>query len=221
MLMALLNVRLGFWAPNPAKERWRVPRPRLWPFYVLREFLSQTNDLSSYCYLTDGGHFDNTGLYSLVQRGCRAIFLVDCGADPRPCFADLGDAIRRCRIDFSAEITFSVNYFIRSPNQRMSSAHFVVGEVRYDREHLRQLGWDDVANPDDRKGVIVWLKPSLVNDDPAEVRQYALENNAFPQQTTADQWFDEAQFESYRRLGAECARAATADRRVAEAFPVL
>jgi hypothetical protein len=221
MLMALLNVRLGFWAPNPAKERWKVPRPRLWPFYVLREFLSQTNDLSSYCYLTDGGHFDNTGLYSLVQRGCRSIFLVDCGADPTPCFADLGDAIRRCRIDFRAEITLSVNEFIRTKDSRLSDTHFVVGEVVYDREHVRQLGWGDVPNAAARKGVIVWLKPSLLDKDPAEVRQYALENNVFPQQTTADQWFDEAQFESYRRLGVECAKAAIADSRVDPAFPVI
>jgi hypothetical protein len=221
MLMALLNVRLGFWAPNPAKERWKVPRPRLWPFYVLREFLSQTNDLSSYCYLTDGGHFDNTGLYSLVQRGCRFVFLVDCGADPGPCFSDLGDVIRRCRIDFRAEITLSVNEFLRPKDQPLSAVHYVVGEVQYDREHARQLGWGDDTDPLDRKGVIVWLKPSLMGLDPAEVRQYALENTVFPQQTTGDQWFDEAQFESYRRLGAECAKAAIADRRVAEAFSVV
>jgi hypothetical protein len=219
MLMALLNVRLGFWAPNPAKGRWKVPRPRLWPFYVLREFLSQTNDLSSYCYLTDGGHFDNTGLYSLVQRGCRYIFLVDCGADPRPCFADLGDAIRRCRIDFRTEITLSVDDFIRTEDPRLSQAHFVVGQVLYDKEHLRQLGWGEVGDADARTGVIVWIKPSLLKQDPAEVRQYSLENNVFPQQSTSDQWFDEAQFESYRRLGAECAKAAMSDPRVAEAFP--
>jgi hypothetical protein len=220
MLMALLNVRLGFWAPNPAKERWKLARPRLWPFYVLREFLSQTNDLSSYCYLTDGGHFDNTGLYSLVQRGCRSIFLVDCGADPGPCFADLGDAIRRCRIDFRADITFSVDGFIRAKDSRLSGAHFAMGEVVYDREHVRQLGWGDVPADAARKGVIVWLKPSLMDKDPAEVRQYALENDVFPQQTTADQWFDEAQFESYRRLGLECAKVAVAEYEVDQAFPV-
>ena len=54
----------------------------------------------------------------------------------------------------------------------------------------------------------------------ADVRQYALENDAFPQQTTADQWYGEAQFESYRRLGMECARAALSDSEVAAAFPV-
>ena len=221
MLLALLNVRLGFWAPNPAKERWRARRARLWPFYILREFLSQTNDLSAYCYLSDGGHFDNTGLYSLVQRGCRSILLVDCGADPRPCFADIGDAIRRCRIDFSAEVRLSVNQFVRPPGQPLSAVHYVVGEVLYHQEHAVRLGWGDLPNPDDRRGVIVWIKPSLMVDDPAEVRQYALENSVFPQQSTGDQWFDEAQFESYRRLGAECARAATSDPAVAAAFPAV
>lgn len=219
MLMALLNVRLGFWAPNPAKEHWRISRPRLWPFYVLREFLSQTNDLSSYCYLTDGGHFDNTGLYSLVQRGCRSIFLVDCGADPRPCFADLGDAIRRCRIDFRTDIRLPLTQFIRPTGARLSYSHYVVGQVLYDREHARRLGWGDLEKNDDRKGVIVWIKPSVMGLDPAEVRQYALENDVFPQQTTGDQWFDEAQFESYRRLGMECARSALGDPDVAAAFP--
>ena len=220
MLMTLFNVRLGYWAPNPAKQHWKIPRPRLWPFYVLREFLSQTNDLSSYCYLTDGGHFDNTGLYSLVQRGCRSIFLVDCGADPRPCFADLGDAIRRCRIDFRADIQLSVNQFMRSPGAPTSGVHYVVGHVVYDREHARLLGWGDLSDPDDRSGTIVWVKPSVMGLDPADVRQYSLENDVFPQQTTGDQWFDEAQFESYRRLGMECARAALSDSEVAAAFPV-
>lgn len=220
MLMALLNVRLGFWAPNPAQERWRVPRARLWPFYLLREFLSQTNDLSSYCYLTDGGHFDNTGLYSLVQRGCRNILLVDCGADPRPCFADLGDAIRRCRIDFGADIKLSVNDFLRERDSHLASAHFATGDIIYDPEHLQALGWSAEQSTAAPKGFLLWIKPSLLENDPAEVRQYALENNAFPQQTTSDQWFDEAQFESYRRLGMECASVAFDNPSVDAAFPV-
>jgi len=39
----------------------------------------------------------------------------------------------------------------------------------------------------------------------ADVRQYAIENKFFPQQPTTNQWFGEAQFESYRRLGQACA----------------
>jgi Patatin-like phospholipase len=210
MLLALLNVRLGFWAPTPNQARWLSPRPRLWPFYLLREFLSQTNDLSAYCYLTDGGHFDNTGLYSLVQRGCRTVLLVDCGADPEPCFSDVGDAIRRCRIDFGAHIELEVKRFSRSPGDRYSEHHYGIGKIVYDERHARQLGWHDVSQAT-RTGTVIWIKPSLLRGDPAEVIQYGLENQVFPQQTTADQWFDEAQFESYRRLGGACVKAALED----------
>jgi hypothetical protein len=196
MLMTLLNVRLGFWAPTPNQNRWREGYAKLWPFYMAREFLSQTNDLSSYCYLTDGGHFDNTGVYSLVQRACRWIVMVDCGADPDGKFEDVGMLIRRCRIDFGAEIDLDVNAMARKEGS--ASARVTVGRVRYAPAHVEALGRPAA----EAEGVIVWIKPGIVGrGESADVRQYAMANDAFPQQTTGDQWFDEAQFESYRRLG--------------------
>lgn len=214
MLLTLLNVRLGFWAPTPNMENWQMSQPRLWPFYLLREFLSQTNDLSSYCYLTDGGHFDNTGLYALVERGCRHIVLVDCGADPQPsCFQDLGDAIRRCRIDFGAEVKIDLSPLIAHGGDHAKQS-FVVGGIRYSRKHARALGWDllpeedSKEDKDSRTGIIVYFKPAIVGCETADVRQYAIENKHFPQQATTNQWFDEAQFESYRRLGQLCAKRA-------------
>jgi hypothetical protein len=208
MLMTLCNVRLGYWAPTPNKVHWRSPQARLWPFYTLREFLSQTNDLSSYCYLTDGGHFDNTGLYALVERGCRYIVLVDCGADPQPCFEDLGEAIRRCRIDFHTEITLDLTPF--KSKEEGALRHYVVGEILYDEEHVKYLNWGDTC-VHERQGILIWIKPSLLKPElargeAADVQQYGMQNITFPQQTTADQWFDEMQFESYRRLGQCCAR---------------
>ncbi|MFL5561742.1 MAG: hypothetical protein ACJ79K_09735 [Gemmatimonadaceae bacterium] len=204
MLLALLNVRTGIWAPTPDKRRWRESQPRLWPYYLLRESLSQTNTLSSFCYLSDGGHFDNTGVYSLIERGVRFIVLADCGADPKPCFSDMGDLIRHCRIDFGTEISIDVEP-MREASDELHSRHMVVGTILYSPEHGARLGW---PASDDRKGILLWLKPAVVATDPADVRQYHLENKDFPQQTTLDQWFDEAQFESYRRLGLETARAA-------------
>ncbi|MCA1634515.1 MAG: hypothetical protein LC802_12680 [Acidobacteria bacterium] len=215
MLMTFLNVRLGFWAPTPNKKDWRETRARLWPFYMLREFTSQTNDLSTYCYLTDGGHFDNTGLYALVERGCRFIFVADCGADPKPCFQDVGAALRRCRIDFGSEIDLDLTPVTRKRDDGLADSHFAVGSILYSREHAEALGWelppaaaaratDEGQRADElaRTGVIILFKPVVTGrDEPADVRQFKLENSLFPQQTTADQWFDEAQFESYRRLG--------------------
>lgn len=207
MLMTLLNVRLGYWAPTPSGEAWRSSQPRLWPLYLLREFFSQTNDVGTYCYLTDGGHFDNTGLYSLIERGCRYIILVDCGADPKPsCFQDLGEAIRRCRIDFGTEIDLSLDSLVNVENDRGC----VFGRIRFSAHHLRALlkeseEPEDSESVDEGTGIIIYVKPTVVPSVTADVRQYSLENNFFPQQTTANQWFDEAQFESYRRLGQFCA----------------
>lgn len=200
MLLTLLNVRLGFWAPAPHRYHWRIPQARVWPYYALRESLSQTTDLSSYCYLTDGGHFDNSGLYSLIERGCRFIVLVDNGADPKPAFEDLGEAIRRCRIDFGTEFDIDVSGFLHQEGER-ARRHFAVGTVTYAEAHATQLGWLPAS---DRHGILVWFKPALVADEPADVRQYGLQHPVFPQQPTADQWFDEAQFESYRKLGEFC-----------------
>jgi hypothetical protein len=199
-------VRLGYWAPTPNRQLWERRQARLWPFHMLREFLSQTNDLSSYCYLTDGGHFDNTGLYSLVERGCRYIVVADCGADPKPCFEDLGNAIRRCRIDFHADIGIDLDpLFPKEDKKKKADRHFVVGKIIYSRDHARSLKWADADDVKAREGVIIVVKPTISDRQTVDVEQYRLENGAFPQQKTADQWFDEAQFESYRQLGELCA----------------
>jgi hypothetical protein len=178
---------------------------------MLRESLSQTNDLSTYCYLTDGGHFENTALYSLVERGCRYIVLADNAADPKPCFADLGNAIRRCRIDFQTEIQLDITPFIKELKEaRFATEHYAVGRIIYSEKHAEKLGWSDTSL-EARTGVIVYIKPSLLKEEgelTADVRQYEIENEGFPQQTTVDQWFDEAQFESYRQLGYHCAEVA-------------
>jgi hypothetical protein len=205
MLMALLNVRIGFWAPTPDRRRFYERQPRLWPVYLLRESLSQTNDLGNYCYLTDGGHFDNTALYALIERGCSTVVVVDDGADPQACFGDMGQVIRRCRIDFGTEIRLDVDAFrpFKDPkDEKDERPHLVLGSIEYSDAHLHQLGY--VSEPDRKAakiGKIYWVKPVVRSLDTVDVRQYRLQNSSFPQQTTADQWYDEAQFESYRQLG--------------------
>jgi hypothetical protein len=203
MLLTLLNIRLGFWAPNPAKSSWNSPQARLWTFFTLLEFLSQTDENSAYCYLTDGGHFDNTGLYTLVQRACQTILVVDCGHDPRPpALSDLGHAVRICRIDFGAEIELDIDALATAPPPA-----FIVGDIRYSKQHLAEL---DIKDSSRARGKIIWVKPSIWKEGEiaSDVRQYARAYGEFPQQGTGDLWYDEAQFESYRKLGACAAVAA-------------
>jgi hypothetical protein len=194
-LMTLFNVRLGYWAPTPSLSYWRSGSARLWPFYTLQELIAQTTDLLPYCNLTDGGHYENTGAYTLIQRGCNLIVVGECGQDPEAHLADLGNLIRKVRIDFGAEVELDIDVLRTRP----PGAHVVVGKIHYGSDHATALGLPE----DERTGTIVIVKPNLAGGEPVDVKQYGYLNADFPQQGTFDLWYDEAQFESYRRLGQE------------------
>ena len=197
LFLSLFNVRLGFWAPTPSGRRWREPHARLWPFYILRETLSNTGQMGSYCYLTDGGHFDNTGLYALVERGCRYIVVSDCGADP-----DRGSKTSAWRFDAAASTLAPRSTFASTISP---GGHGAIGSPRPTSSGgaLRITGTLDMLGlgAESAHGVIVWIKPAVTPKDAMDVQQYHRANTDFPQQSTRDQWYDESQFESYRRLG--------------------
>lgn len=78
--------------------------PNFGPLRLLDELLGKANDSSKYIYLTDGGHFDNMGLYELIRRRCRTIVVCDAESDSQLHFEGLGMAIRKARLDFGVEI---------------------------------------------------------------------------------------------------------------------
>jgi len=204
-LMTLFNVRLGYWAPTPSLSYWRSGSARLWPVYTLQELTSQTTDLLPYCNLTDGGHYENTGVYTLIQRGCNVIVVGECGQDPQTTLDDLGNLIRKARIDFAAEVMFDDSE-IQKLREHQPNSHVIIGKIRYDADHAAAIGLPD----DEREGTIIVVKPNLSGGEPVDVKQYGYLHADFPQQGTFDLWYDEAQFESYRRLGEESGKIAVA-----------
>ena len=190
-LLTVFNVRLGGWYPNTAPHRRTSQRgPRFAALPLLRELLGRTDDENHFVYLSDGGHFENLGLYELVRRNCPFIVVSDAGHDgDRTCPA-LGNAIEKVRADFGVDIEIDTRSLVPDVETGLGAWHCAVGRIRYDR-----------VNPSARIGTLVYLKTSLTGDEPADVRAYAAANPEFPHQTTADQWFDENQFESYRALG--------------------
>ena len=48
---------------------------------------------------------------------------------------------------------------------------------------------------------LLYIKPGFHGDEDAGITAYALANASFPHESTLNQWFNEAQFESYRSLG--------------------
>jgi len=190
-IMTLFNARLGSWLGNPGptgRRTWTQPGPRSAIASLAREALGQTSDESEYVYLSDGGHFDNLGLYEMVRRRCRTIVVLDGGADPECTFDSLGNALRKIRIDFGITIEFEAGHLqqMREHKQRCGVATIRYAEA--DGEHARD-------------GRLIYVRPELLGDEPADVLSYAAANKNFPHQSTADQWFDESQTESYRMLG--------------------
>jgi hypothetical protein len=187
-LLGVFNLRLGRWLPNPrCREGWRRATPKLGLFLMLGELFGQTSDESRYVYVSDGGHFENLGLYELVHRRCKFIVVSDVSEDPAPSFGALANAIERIRTDFGVDIDICVDALKKDPASGYSERHCAVGKINYD-------GGED-------PGLLLYVKASLTGQEPPDVMGYAANHREFPHQSTRDQFFDEAQFEAYRRLG--------------------
>jgi hypothetical protein len=191
-LLTVFDVRLGRWCGNPCHHRaWKTFGPGLGGRYLVAELLGLTDRDSPYVYLSDGGHFENLGIYELVRRRCSTIVAVDAGCDPRYAFNDLANAIRKCYADFGVVIDIDVSAVRPGEGGRYVKAHHAIGEIRYpDRDG--RAGFT---------GTLLYVKASLEGHEPPDIMNYASEQGDFPHQTTADQFFDEPQFESYRKLG--------------------
>jgi hypothetical protein len=192
-LMTLFNARLGWWLGNPGsagQRTFNLAGPLLAARPMIDEALGLTDDENRYVYLSDGGHFENLALYEMVLRRCHTIVVSDASQDRDFGFEDLGGAVRKIRIDFGIPITFENGIEIYSREQKTKGYYCAIGTIGY-----------SCVDGQGTDGILVYIKPTSYGTEPADVREYAQRNKAFPHDSTADQWFDESQFESYRMLG--------------------
>lgn len=196
-LMAIFNVRLGAWLGNPNRKGNRTfwhPGPRYAIMPLFAEMFGLTNSNRSYVNLSDGGHFDNLGLYEVVLRRCRQVLVSDAGQDGSFSFEDLGNSIRKIRIDFGINIVFDRIQIL--PNtKKQNGLCCAIARIRYS---------DVDSTPKDDDGWLIYIKPTLRGRGeqiPYDIFSYSRESPSFPHESTADQWFSESQFESYRALG--------------------
>jgi hypothetical protein len=208
-LLTVFDVRLGWWIGNPRNlAAWKEGHPRYGFAWLLRELLGLTNEEQPFVYLSDGGHFENLGIYELVRRRCKVIVASDVSQDPLYGGAELRNAIERCRVDFGVEIYIDLGNFKPLGDPPRSGCHYAIGNILYPPNPRGGGGHQ-------RNGTLVLLKPSIATADPFDVRGYPQTNPQFPHDTTFNQWFDEAHFENYRTLGEATATAASYDIAVA------
>lgn len=189
--MTMLNLRLNLWVLNPNLKQ--KPKMIIWPFYLAKEFFRHGNTKDTLLNLSDGGHHENLGVYPLLKRRCKVIIASDAGADPNFEMADLANLQRKARIDLGININLDVSDLCPPDpeNKGYSKAYFVQGTIDYPADE----------NGNKQTGTLFFIKTTMVGDEPEDLLAYRRKNKSFPDETTADQFFYEAQFESYRKLG--------------------
>lgn len=198
---------------------------------LLNEFCARFHGPSRrHWYLSDGGHFENTACYELIRRRVPLIICSDAGQDPHYQFEDLAKLVRKARTDFGAEIQIvhradeSMKDDPSLPFPMPSLEQIVHPELRDvigSPEDFPPLAESDGADSPTRPALatrhallariryiddnsfswLLMIKPSLMGDESLDVVQYQRSHSLFPQEPTSDQYFDEAQWESYRKLG--------------------
>ena len=222
LLMALLNVRLGYWVPHPSTFKGKFRK-------VANHFRAAYHELSPRGYaehqkllqISDGGHFESLGVYELVRRRVKLIICCDGSADPEFEFKDLQVLVRRIGTDFGARIKFDRNNHLErliprdpDPNKVIDrdpdTDAYPMGIKFAERGYIK----GKIVYPDGTKSTLILLKTTMIQGLGLLLKGYKGANPDFPDQNTADQFFDEEQFEAYRKLGYQIAGNMIADERV-------
>lgn len=177
-------------------------------------------------YLSDGGHFENMAGYELIRRRLPFTVICDNEEDPTYRFLGLANLVRKARMDFDAEISFLTGDDLDKVIEPNLRRYFgTLNDLRRGQWAAEPV--EDPVTGGERKTITVdvarrsrayaalavvryrsgetshllYVKPTLMGIEPADVLEYHGRHPAFPQEPTMDQFFDEEQWESYRRLG--------------------
>ncbi|MFO0953817.1 MAG: hypothetical protein U0835_22210 [Isosphaeraceae bacterium] len=194
-LLTLFNARLGYWIEKPRASGWKARSPKLGNL-LLSEFFGRTDERGEYVHISDGGHFENLGVYELIRRRCRYVVALDAADDDNASSDNLGNLVRLCRTDFGIRIRIDTSPLAVEGPDKLSRTHVVIGVIHY----------DDVDRGE-TPGILVYVKISMTGDEAPDVQRYARSDPRFPHQPTdLRQSFNEEQFECYRCLGDHIAR---------------
>ena len=201
--------------PEPnytSRKKWRPPFALLY-----REMVSRLHNKSKFVNVSDGGHIENLGAFELLRRRCEIIIVGEGECDPDGKFPGLATLMRLAEIDLNVKIKFpegSLDKLWKKPkgeaDGRMltddkksdekqnsknceTSQHFSVAKITYPKRN----------GMDVETGYLLYIRSSLTGKEDQVIKSYQRENSAFPHEPTADQLFDEGQFEAYRRLGVQ------------------
>jgi hypothetical protein len=186
-LLALFNVRLGYWIPN-VRQLDQVRTRGVGPRYFFAEITGQINENMRFLNISDGGHIENLGVYELLRRKCKFIICVHGGADLGTARSDLQRLERYASIDLGIKLEYNLTD-LQPDAAKICRAYAILIKVVYGPG---EIGW------------MIYLKPVITGAEPQYVLDYRYQNADFPNDGILEQAYDEERFEAYRAVG-ECA----------------
>jgi hypothetical protein len=204
-LLAVFNLRLGVWLPNPARIDPRDASPEEFATpkltYLLKEIFGRYSPYDDpYVYVADGGHWENLGLVELIRRRCKTIFCADASGDAPYSFTALQNAIDLARAECGVEVEINLVELRPGPGELLPATNVAVGKVR--------------GGPDGYTADLIFGRLQVATDSSAEVRNYCAVDRRFPRYATFSLFLRRQQFEHMVLLGEEVAAkmVAAADR---------
>jgi Patatin-like phospholipase len=205
-------------------KQWLFKFP-FWLHYIWCELTGNLGSNTLKINVSDGGHTgDNLGLLPLIQRRCSTIVVADFEADGSYSFASFAQAVRLAKSIYNVDITIDLTKLMPrklDDGEVFSPCSVIEGVVTYNSavEVVDQDGKKTIQFSK-KTGKIIYMKssvsllreaaeqadenaapPPVTEPAPVMVLNYFKRHPQFPHQTTADQYFDEVQFEAYRMLG--------------------
>ena len=173
---------------DPELVRWIFNQPG--GYRVAKEAIGKTSVIDRRLYITDGGHYDNTGLVEALRRRPDRIIVLDASNDPPNSFRALGEAVATARMDLGCEVDIDPTPMVA------------------DRFGQAKRGWvSGTARCDDGKEIEVhFIKAVPTTSMPLDTQVYASRHPEFPRTSTGNQFYGEFDLEAYRQLGIEATR---------------
>ncbi len=220
-LLTLTNVRLGSWLPNPTFLRMAEPHAWMVPGLPHRRYLNTLGrELfgahpgdAPLVYVTDGGHYENLGLVELLRHRPSLVVCIDGSGDRPDVATTFAQAIQLAyeELGVVVETGDAAQLGAGPAGPPRSASSQLIGELE-DRLAQSCVLTARISYPDlgaglpASEGLLFLGKATLTSQMPFDVLAHACRNPAFPNDSTADQWFDFEQFDAYHALGRHVGR---------------
>jgi hypothetical protein len=170
--------------------------------YLFREFFGWHNLDDPYLYLTDGGHWENTGLVEMLRNPeITEVVCIDADSGPGDAVSSLTKAIKIAQPECGVNIDISLDPMRTAPSASFAPAYAPravnIGFLTY------KAGAFDAGDP---VGVLWYSRPALTADMPQRLLAFHEGQQDYPRASTLNQFFDVATFQAYRDLGRDSAR---------------